>query len=107
MPFLFTSPHRKRPATDYAWLADKIEDEADRVAEREEYTRWWSHRQTRLLQHKLVALEARISERWRNYRAAVREDTHAFSEFILSRLTDREYIEAMFELYSQQRTRLL
>ena len=97
---------KRRPGTDYAWLCEKIEEAAYYETEREEKVRAWSHQQTKLLRYKLTALEGRIDQRWRKVSADFGA-ARGFNDWILSRASDHDYIEAMFAVYSQQRSRLL
>jgi hypothetical protein len=89
--------HRARPRTDYQQLLWKITEQERFLYLKEQAHRWWSQEKTASLRAEMESLMERIACRKERPRP----------ELIFSWLSDHEYIESMFDLYSKQRFRLL
>jgi hypothetical protein len=91
----------ERPRTNYERLAREIPKRARMYDQDDRYHREWSIMRTKRLRDDLVSLAERISARLQ----AQRDFTLA--HFAANTVSDHEFIEAMFSLYSQGRARLL
>ncbi|HEX4713346.1 MAG TPA: hypothetical protein VH164_00300 [Ktedonobacteraceae bacterium] len=91
--------------TDYRQLARDVERASKERAKQERNAQEWAERQTQAHHRKLLTLTERIERRMRTPRY---RRSHALAQFALwAASEDHDYIEAMFALYSQGRTRLL
>lgn len=80
------------PGTDYAKLAAEIPERARQMDEQEQEGKNWAA----WMNHRL----------WED-KVRGRQAQYDWCQFIADRLSDHEYIEGMFELYSQCRYRLI
>jgi hypothetical protein len=97
-------PPRPR-GTDYQWLAKRLKTQSEELAAHDQRVRDWSKTRTARLRRETSALLDRIEGRMRSPRLGRRRQ--ALARFALWASEDHDYIEAMFNLYSQGRTRLL
>jgi hypothetical protein len=90
--------------TDYSKLARDMERSSKARAKRERNAQKWAEQQTIAHNFKLLTLADRIERRMR---APGMSRSHALAQFALWASDDHDYIEAMFNLYTQGRARLL
>jgi hypothetical protein len=89
-------PPPQKPRTDYAWLADRIEQQSRELYNGESWRRQWSVKRTRRHQEEIADLLDRMNAR-----------SLTLTQYAIARETDHDFIESMFSLYSTGRTRLL
>jgi hypothetical protein len=100
----FKARATRAKGTDYRKLARDLERSSKARAKHERNAQKWARDQTQAHNFKLLTLADRIERRMRapGYRRS-----YALARFALWASDDHDYIEAMFQLYSQGRTRLL
>jgi hypothetical protein len=93
----------RRPGTDYRKVAQDIYGIGDKRAKDEDRAKEWAQEKTGELRRELGELAGRMEARLR----LARNRQQAFIDALAGLICDHDYIEGMFELYSQGRYRLL